>query len=171
MTEAVIGLSVAYVGLAALLLSLNLSTRFPTWVKLGAILLVTGLYFLTYHSLKEMAGWPAKGALPEQFLLLASSVTEPDPGAGTDGIIHIWVKSLEGDRPASEPRAFALPYLKELHSRLEEADNRRRTGVLQLGRREPRSPLIEDSPRLLLFGKRHDDLRLYDLPDPALPEK
>jgi hypothetical protein len=78
---------------------------------------------------------------------------------------------LEADRPASQPRAFELPYSKELHSRLEEAENRMRNGVLQLGRREPRSPSAEDPPGLMRFGRRRDELRLYDLPDPALPEK
>ena len=171
MTPAIIGLSVAYVSLAVLLLSLSLTAHWPVWVKLTCIVLLTGFYFLTFHSLNGMRGWPTTADLPERFLLLDSSVTEPNKSTGTDGVVYVWIKSLQADRPASQPRAFELPYSKELHSRLEEADNRMRNGILQLGRRETRTPSAEEPAELLRFGARRHELFLYDLPDPALPEK
>jgi hypothetical protein len=171
MTPAIIGLSIAYVALAVLLLSLSLTTRWPVWVKLTCIVLLTGFYFLTFHSLNGMRGWPTTVDLPERFLLLDSSVTEPNKSTGTEGVVYIWVKSLQADRPASQPRAFELPYSKELHSRLQEAENRMRNGILQLGRHERRTLSAEETKGLLQFETRRHELYLYDLPDPALPEK
>lgn len=171
MNEAIIGLTVAYVALAVLLLSLNFFTRCPLWLKLACIIAVTGLYFVTYRSLHGMLGWPTAAALPDRFLLLASSVTEPDKTRGTAGVVHIWATSLESGRPAAEPRAYTLPYTKELHSQLEDANKNMRNGVLQLGRRTTAGDdgdLPRDATR---FARQRERIEIYDLPDPQLPEK
>lgn len=171
MTEAIIGLSITYVGLAALLLVMVLFTRWPVWTKLACVVLVTAFYFVTYRSLTGMLGWPTRAELPERFLLLASSISEPDKTRGSDGSVHIWATSLDSGRPAAEPRAYALPYSRELHAQLEEANKDMRNGIMQLGRRvttEADADVPRDTTR---FARRRERLEIYDLPDPELPEK
>ena len=171
MVEAIVGLSVAYAALAALLLSLHIFATWPVWVKLALIAAVTALYFVTYQSLSGMLGWPARAELPERFLLLASSIKEPDKTTGDAGVIHLWVTSLESAQPADRPRAYALPYSRDLHSQLEDANRNMRNGILQLGRRilVTNDSDVPRDPRRL--ARNRERLEIYDLPDPQLPEK
>lgn len=170
MNQAIIGLLIAYVALGVLLLGLTINTRWPVWVKVVSILLVSALYFVTYRSLDGMQGWPTTASLPERFLLLASSVHEPDKTSGSKGMIYIWVTSLDDDIPAPEPRAYQLTYSSDMHTRFEEANKRIRDGVMQLGKSEWVTGA--ESPRNLgRFAEKRKLIRLYDLPDPELPEK
>ncbi len=171
MSQSVIALSIAYVVLGVLLLGLNIAARWPIWVKVMMIVLVTGFYFITYNSLNGMLGWPTTGSLPDRFLLLASSVKEPGKKkGGGGGEIYLWVTSLVDNKPSGEPRAYQLRYSTELHAQLEQANKRIRDGVLQLGKNEI---LVESgAPRdLARFSAHRKKVRLYDLPDPELPEK
>lgn len=171
MSEAIIGLTITYVALAVLLLSLNFFTRWPLWLKLLCVIAVTGFYFVTYRSLNGVLGWPTTATLPDRFLLLASSVTEPDKTRGTAGVVHIWATSLEAGRPAAEPRAYTLPYTKELHSQLEDANKNMRNGILQLGRRTTADDDDERPRDATRFARERERIEIYDLPDPQLPEK
>ena len=50
-------LGLAYAALAALLLSLNLETKYRREIKIGAIVAVTLLYVGTYHGAQNLRGW------------------------------------------------------------------------------------------------------------------
>ena len=170
MNQAVIGLSIAYVALGVLLLGLAIGTRWPVWVKVVSILLVSALYFVTYRSLGGMQGWPTTASLPERFLLLASTIHEPDKTTGSQGVIYIWATSLDDAMPAPEPRAYQLSYSSDMHTQFEEANKRIRDGIMQLGKSEWVTE-AESSRNLGRFAQKRKLIRLYDLPDPELPEK
>lgn len=171
MNQAVIGLSLTYVALAALLLGIFLQGKLPTWIKFACIILISSFYYLTYHSFLGMLGWPTQQQLPEQFQLMASTITEPDDSTGEEGVIHIWVTAFVDNRPAREPRAYELPYDLDLHASLDEALHEQRQGNVQLGRRlvEIEDPnLPKDTSR---FGQQRQRLEFFELPELELPQK
>jgi hypothetical protein len=170
MNEAIIGLTVAYVALAAFVIGLSIFSRWPYWVKLISVAGVCGLYFLTYASFKGLLGWPTRAELPAHFMLLASYVSEPDKAGGSAGSIQIWAASLAGNRPAEAPRAYHLDYDAELHGQLEEADKRMRQGIIQLGRKQD-AATAGDSGDPSRFARNPYRIVIFDLPDPELPEK
>jgi hypothetical protein len=132
--------------------------------------LVSALYFVTWHSLQDLRGWPARMALPHHFLLNASSVLEPDESQGAAGRIYLWITPIVNDEPSGIPRAFTLPYDRELHTRLERARDAMRNGQLQMGtadRSDGERVVSEDNT----FAPDHQNIELRDLPEPMLPEK
>lgn len=173
MTITIITLILAYVAVAALLLILSLQTRWPAWVKTGCIVLVSGLYFVTYDSLTGMLGWPTEEALPEKFLLHAAITEEPDKETGSKGIIHLWLTEVDEDEsmPLELPRAYTLPYDSELHERISESLRRMRQGILQVG--ESGDPVETDKIPMesAAYSERLQMIKFYNLPDPELPEK
>jgi len=172
MNEAVIGLALAYSAVMAVLAGLVIFSQWALWIRAGCVVMVTALYFVTYTSLTGLLGWPTGQPLPERFIVLASSINEPDKREGTEGSIHIWATSLEGDRPALRPRAYALPYHTAIHNELAEADKRRREGNVQIGLattfEASREQRPTDQSRMADPDQR---VTIEDLPDPRLPEK
>ncbi len=170
MNEAIIGTVAGYLVLVILLLNLGLYTTWPVWIKTAAIGLVAIFYFTTYHSIKQFLGWPTERELPEKFMMLSSWITEPNKKTGNGGSIHLWAVQLSDDGPADEPRAYALPYDMELHQALNEAQLRLRQGMIQIG---SASKLDSGSGWITSkqFVDKRQQIKLYDLPDPELPEK
>lgn len=171
MNEAVIGLSVTYVALAALLLLICIFTKIPSWIKLSSIILITSFYYLTFNSYLNLLGWPANQKLPKDFLLLASYITEPDNSLGESGVIFIWVSTFEDNLPAKEPRAYQLPYDLELHASLDEALRQQRRGKVQLGRTVEYIKNTDLPKNMSRFGQKRQKIEFYALPEPELPEK
>ncbi len=171
MNQAIIGLSITYVALAALLVGIFLLARTKVWLKFLCVILVSGFYFLTYTSYMGLLGWPTKQQLPEIFQLIASSITEPDERTGDLGRIHIWVTAFVDNKPEIQPRAYELPYDLELHASLDTALEQIRQGKIQLGRNlqvVEESLLPSDTSRL---ADRANQLEFFDLPEIRLPEK
>ncbi|MES1940895.1 hypothetical protein T5B8_11666 [Salinisphaera sp. T5B8] len=170
MTQTLWLLGAAYVALGVLVLALNIRSGWPLWVRIGCIVLVSALYFVTWHSLQDLRGWPARMALPGHFLLNASSIVEPDESQGAPGRIYLWVTPIIDDEPIGIPRAYALPYARELHTRLERARDAMRNGQLQIG-----TAMTDDSAPMTseagTFAPDHQRIELRDLPEPTLPEK
>jgi hypothetical protein len=163
-------LMMAYVGLAFLVLMLILSHKGNYALKLGIIALTTGFYFLADAGLRNTAGWPAKQALPEKFMLLAAVFDEPDPTKNTAGNLFVWVNAIENGKPTGDPRAYRLPYQKDLHGLLAEAMKKNRQGITQLGKTEPKA---KPGGLSWLRGGADDvqDIKIMDMPTPQLPEK
>ena len=170
MSAATLGISVAYVALAVLLLSLNVHSRWPVWVKISAVIVTGALYYVTYVSFENIKGWPAKAALPEKFVMLSGYVKEPGKRAGSEGYIYLWALSLGEDRAGDAPRAYRLPYSPRLHKEVATAAKRQRRGIAQIGRVEEPAPqpLSGDQNWLDELAER---IVIYDLNDPELPEK
>lgn len=171
MSGAIVGITVAYVALAVLLLSLNIYSRWPPWVKIGAVALTGLLYFVTYTSLESFLGWPARAALPQKFMMLAGSIDEPDEETGSRGVIHIWAVSLEDDRLGSEPRAYRVPYSRQLHGQVGAAMRQLRDGIVQVGEVEEGVRRRASGIARLWVEDEVSRILIYDLPAPELPDK
>jgi hypothetical protein len=79
---------------------------------------VTLLYFFA-DARWNLWGWPSRQALPERFVLLAVVIEEP--AKGKEGALFVWVNAIENGKPTAQPRAYRLPYTKDLHALLGEA--------------------------------------------------
>lgn len=157
----------AFVALAFVLLLSLAASGWPVWGKALLVVGVTALYFGADHALDEVWGWPSHKALPERFVLLATVVEEPSktrPGA-----LYVWVNALENGKPAAQPRAFRLPYTKDLHSLLNEGMKKARQGITQMGTATPRAGSRGLS--WLRPGATEQDVKIRDMPLPQLPEK
>jgi hypothetical protein len=117
-TPTLIAIAAAYVLLAILLLSLNLSSRLAWWLKATAIVITSAFFIEIFFASKNLLGWPAYGGLPPKFQLLWSRVVEPDPKLGSKGSIYLWVEEVdENNVPSGLPRAIRLPYSVKLAER------------------------------------------------------
>ncbi|MFV2091223.1 MAG: hypothetical protein ACC642_11230, partial [Pseudomonadales bacterium] len=135
MTASIVVLSIAYAGVAALLLSLNLATRFGFWIKAGSILLVTGLYFGSWSSFQGLTGWATAESMPEEFRVLWITLDDRDKQSGQPGTIYFWVRELdEAGLPVGAPRAYRLAWSEEAAEAAQEAVDRLAEGELLNGR-------------------------------------
>jgi hypothetical protein len=165
------GLIACYVALAVLLLTLNLYSHWPWRVKVLAIFLVAGFYLVSYFSIPPLLGWPTDAVVPERFKLAAVFVNEPDKAKGTEGAIYLWVTDVREGPDGPKPRSHRLPYSTQLHEKVNEAGNKLRKGIPQVGE-------IADGgfdrikPEDAFFGGDVSaDVEFFDLPPPQLPDK
>lgn len=122
MMGAALALTLAYVATAALLLNMNLSTAWPVWVKAGAVVLVTGLYFTAWQAQKGLLGWATPETPPETFRLHWVTVDEPDKAGGGPGAIYLWLRELDAaGLPRGAPRAHRLAWDEETAQAMHEA--------------------------------------------------
>lgn len=183
------GLVAAYVVVAMLLLVLNLNARWSWVVKALAIVAVSALYVVTYYSLPPLLGWPTSQQLPKRFNLLAVYVQEPEKTSGRTGEILLWAADMAAGPRGADPRAYRVPFTPALHQKVEEAGNKIRKGLPQLGElREEKIPEHATpatasqgaQKQASAPGKPADSahggqdsvvIEFYDLPDPLFPEK
>ena len=154
--------ALVFVSLLALLWS-----RWPVWLKGLLVVGVTVFYFFADEVVHGMWGWPSSDVLPARFVLLAAVIDEPS--AKRPGGLYVWVNALEDGKPAAQPRAFKLPYSKDLHALLNEGMKKVREGVSQLGTSEPK--VGKAGLSWLRPGSDEQVVKLRDLPVPQLPEK
>ncbi|VWX37204.1 hypothetical protein [Limnobacter sp. 130] len=171
MNEVLVGLGIAYIFLAALLLLALVYGRIHWSLKLVLIVVSVGFYWVSYINWQNAQGWPSQAELPKRFLFYAVVVEEPDKTEGIKGRLFVWASDLANDRPSETPRAYELPYDKELHVKLDAAQRQMRNGNLQIG--EVGGELFDptsarDNNRI---ADKKIDLEFTDLPDPQLPEK
>ncbi len=130
----ILGVTIAYVLIAILLLSLNLTSRWRWWIKGGAIVVTTLFFIGTYVAMTAVLGWPAYTSYPPRFSLLHTKVIEPDKFTGVTGQIFVWVEELdENNIPREKPRAFQLPYSDALAEQLRGAQNKLDSGEGVMG--------------------------------------
>ncbi|MEZ5661167.1 MAG: hypothetical protein R3E83_22440 [Burkholderiaceae bacterium] len=147
-------------------------SRWPVWMKGILLLGVTALYFFGYRAVHDIWGRPSVDALPERFVVMAAFVEEPhqkNPGA-----IYMWVSEIrDDDGQVLDPRAYKLPYSRPLHTRVDEALERGRDGVSQMGVASSRTfrPGKGKGGAWLQPGNDEQEILLRDLPRPQLPEK
>jgi hypothetical protein len=191
MTLPLIGVGLSYVVVSVLLLSLNLASRWYWGVKAAAIA-VTSLFFgVSYVSIAGLIGWPSEARVPEHFQLDWGTVVEPDKLNGSPGSIYLWVEALdENNVPAGTPRAFRVPYSRDLADRIGHAKERIEQGKDQAGtardldvpeaapdqdRRLAGAPPRQDEPGSpgdpTAFIQHMPAIDFQDLPLPALPPK
>ncbi len=142
-------------------------SHWPAWMKGLMVTGVTVFYFFANTVVHEMWGWPSGDALPARFVLLAAVIDEPT--AQQPGGLYVWVNALDEGKPGARPRAYQLPYSKDLHALLNEGMKKVREGVSQLGTSEPKPGKAGAS--WLRPGSDEQVVKLRDLPVPQLPEK
>jgi hypothetical protein len=156
------GALLAFVCALALLWS-----HWPRWLKTLMVLGVTVFFFRADALLHQFSGLPSADALPERFVLLAAVIEEP--GKNTPGALYVWVNPLDNGKPARDPRAYRLPYSKDLHALLDDGMKKVRQGVSQMGSAEPKTG--PKSFSWLRPGADEQAVKIRDLPVPQLPEK
>ncbi|HEU4458313.1 MAG TPA: hypothetical protein VFR90_04255 [Methylibium sp.] len=144
-----------------------LASRWPAWMKALLVAGVSVFYFYADDAVHGLWGWPSENALPERFTLLAAVIDEP--GAKSAGALYVWVNAIEEGKPAAQPRAYRLPYSKDLHSLLDEGMKKVRQGVSQIGTAEPKAG--RQGLAWLRPGSQEQEIKIRDLPTPQLPEK
>ena len=154
--------ALAFLALLALLWS-----RWPGWLKGVLVVGVTVFYFFANEVVHSMWGWPSGDPLPERFVLLAAVIDEPN--AKRPGALYVWVNALEEGKPTAQPRAFLLPYSKDVHALLNEGMKKIREGVSQVGTSEPK--VGKRGLSWLRPGNDAQNVKLRDMPVPQLPEK
>jgi hypothetical protein len=157
-------------GFAALLLLCTLAllwSRWPAWLKALLVAGTSVFYFVAHDAVHAMWGWPSSDVLPPRFVLLAAVIDEPT--AKSSGALYVWVNALEDGKPAAQPRAYRLPYSKDLHALLNEGMKKARQGVSQMGSSEPRPG--RGGLSWLRPGSDEQVVKIRDLPAPQLPEK
>ena len=191
MTLPLIGIGLSYVVVAVLLLSLNFASRWHWGLKAVAIAITSAFFGIAYASIAGLVGWPSEARVPDHFQLDWATVVEPDKLNGTSGSIYLWVEALdENGAPAGTPRAFRVPYSRDLADRIGHAKERIEQGVDQVATARdvdvPAGPPDEDR-RLTGAPQRRDEpgspgdptafiqhlpaIEFQDMPPPALPPK
>ena len=118
----ILGLSIAYALLAALLLVIALRARIPWPLKIAIAVLTGAFYCVAFFRTEGLPGWSAVAPLPPQFQLLWARVVEPNPLDQDPGAVHVWIEELDAANiPSGQPRAYRLPYSAALARKVEAA--------------------------------------------------
>lgn len=133
-----------YAAIALLLLSLQLKSAWRWPVKSAAIVLALPATIAAFLTLQAQLGWPIRSSLPASFKLHAAVIDEPATRDADGGAIFLWLTPLDDaqqgadaeDANASDrrPRAFALPYSRDLHQQVQSLQERLARGELVVGR-------------------------------------
>ena len=111
------------------------------------------------------AGWPTTGKVPGNASLVSAVVDAPDPATSDPGRIYLWL-----DDGSGRPRAYALPYSRALHERVQRALRTMQRGrQVSVGRAGRRAPAGHGSAR----GSHEPGsvVRFYPTPPQVLPPK
>jgi hypothetical protein len=141
----VIGLGAAYVVVAVLLLSLNLTSQWRWWIKASAIVITTTFFGISVQAINGLTGWPTTQKPPARFNLLWTMVVEPDKKTNNPGWIYLWAEGLDANNvPSSRPRSYQLPYSDALARKITQAQEKRERGVDVMGRIDDGQPVTRD---------------------------
>jgi hypothetical protein len=134
MTTTILAISVAYVIIGVLLLTMGLTSRFAWWIKAAAIVVTSVFFVEVFFATKGLLGWPGSGKLPPRFQLLWTRVVEPDPKIADHGSIYLWVEEVDANNvPSGVPRAYRLPYSRPLADKSNKARDEIMSGNPQEG--------------------------------------
>jgi hypothetical protein len=108
-------LAAAY-GALALGLAWMLTSRPDWWLRASYIVCAPVLALGLWLGRPDTAGWPSTAKMPSQSSLLWAVVDEPDPALSDPGHIYLWL-----DVGSPSPRAYVLPYSRQLHEQVQRA--------------------------------------------------
>ncbi len=166
-----------YAAITLLLLSLHLRSGWSWPVKSAAIGLALPASIGAFLAVQAQLGWPSQNALPAEFQLHAALIDEPALDDADDGAIYLWLTPWDGASlmeessvdaailPDRRPRAFDLPYSRELHQKVETMQERLARGELVTGRHKPG---LSWKRR---FSMQDGQIDLEAPPPPPLPPK
>jgi len=135
MLTGIIGAAVGYIILTSLLAWLVILSRGRTVLKVCAVAFSIYYAMGLYSLLHDIEGWPSSQDIPAGSNVISIRIQEP---SGSDlGAIYIWCSinpdnkkaAISALRPSSmlsyvggkQPRAFKMPYDREMHKRIAEA--------------------------------------------------
>jgi len=188
----VLCLSLAYVLLSVLLLVVAAQLAVPRLVKIAMILAASIFYVVVFFATQGLLGWSAPVAVPAHFQVLWTRVIEPNPAHSEPGAVHLWLEELDdANLPSGVPRAYLLPYSRDLAQRVSAAQGEIEKGHPQGGRAQffgdPShegviGPVTTGAPPggdpsgggLLdpaFLGGQSKSVNLAPLPKPVLPRK
>ncbi len=131
------GLNTMYTVLAAVLLGLNLFSRWSWRTKMMAVVTVSISYIVMYLSFPPLLGWPSKDAMPKRFSIIGVYMREPDKLSGEEGNVFFWV--VDRDPHAAQPnvpRGYIVPFTPELHARAKQVGAKLKKNIPQVGEQE-----------------------------------
>ncbi len=163
-----IALVISFAAVLLLILLALLWSHWPAWMKGLLVLGVTGLYFFGNDAVHQIWGVPSIDALPARFVMLAAAVDEPS--GKTPGSIFMWVSEPREGVKKLEPRAYRVPYTKELHAQIDAGVRKGRDGISQMGTAEAKAGNAR-AAGWLKPGNDEQEIKIRDLPSPQLPEK
>src|SRR3989344_3675325 len=116
---------VAFIVVVALLLLILVDTKVRWQQKLALIVTVPLFSIAVWYSLSSYLGWTTTEKVPQKDFVMWGVVTEPNSSTDDPGAIYLWLidpqlaqaeSSMLGYDPnPGEPRAYHLPYSRELH--------------------------------------------------------
>jgi hypothetical protein len=180
MNGPILALTLAYTAIAALLLNLNLSTRFSPWLKTAGIIVVSALYAGSWYGYQGLRGWASPDPLPENFRVLWITMDEPDKAAGGPGTIYFWVRELDAaGLPSGVPRAHRVRWNESSAEAAQHALERMDDGELLNGRTGPDaadtlragSESAYAAQASIAEGDRRPEFEFFRVPAPTLPPK
>lgn len=124
------GLVSSYVVLAALLLVMLIFTRWH-WVLKGlAVMVVSGFFYVAYHSLPAFMGWPTAYERPDKMQVVAIYIDAPNK-------IYLWGHDMEFGIAGQRPRAYELNYTTRLNNSLNIASHKIKKGFPMIAEFRP----------------------------------
>ncbi len=155
----------AFVLLVLLLANVLWFTRFAWWVKGSAIVLVAGLFWMSWRAMPELLGWPAQAGMPPRFNVAGIQVIEPEKNGASKGAIYLWVTGFATMHGEVIPRAFEIPFTPELQLKLAGVSTKLRKRLPQLGE------VVPSKGQHSGHGPTAIALDFFDMPDPLFPER
>jgi len=164
-------LVIVYAFFSSLLLFALIKSNLHYFVKATIIVLAVVFYTLSYYGWKEAQGWPSTTELPDKFFFHHGLIQEPNKEAQDEGKITLWVSEVYNNQLADTPRAFELPYSRQLHAQVEQAMIKTKDGRDQIGFQDRENRRFRaESDRSLAQDDKHS-VYFIDLEESALPEK
>ena len=157
-----LALSIAYVIPLALIVWLWVGNRLNRVGRIGLLLALPLIYWFHWYSILQSLGWPTEALLPDRFELIGADVIEPNQQKNIDGSIYLWVRQKD----TQQPRAYVLPYSRELHKLLFQSKKKMKQGSAQIGSTRGR----ESSGKGVSLGN-NQRLIFQDVPRSRLPRK
>jgi hypothetical protein len=132
-----IGLAIAFLIIATIFLWFFLRT--PGHIIIKVILIPVTIWYslVLYYTIPNLMGWPTSEAIPENSQILAIRIKEPNPKLDDPGAIYFWLNTKPSSKEqnlspaawlnpkrvfsynsASHPRAYQLPYSREMHKKI-----------------------------------------------------
>ena len=153
-----IALAFVYVGLAVMV-GVTLAAHRARFIARAVVCVAApALAFAVYFAAQPPTGWPAAASPPKQAQFQWAVVREPDQLSGDRGEIDLWLTPPN----SMTPRAYRLPYSRQMHRQLMAA-----MGAVKQGKpvavRMVRRKRGERGPRV--------QPQFYRLPPPQLPSK
>lgn len=166
-----------YAVLVLLLLSLHLRSGWRWPVKSAAIGLALPATIGAFVTIQAQLGWPSPAGMPTNFQLHAALVSEPAASTSDEGAIYLWLTPWDdvlpvddadmdaAATPTQRPRAFDLPYSRDLHQQVQDMQERLARGEMVVGRHERAQGWHRR------FGQQDGQIALEAPPPPPLPAK